>query len=212
MRAPAPKRSTDEIVTEIIEILDAPEFEALVRKMIDYLLASCLPFIGNRRDNKDRLKELRERTTKYKKMLGKIPEPLRTALFSPEFFGSLFALGVVPGAALEVNPQTRDYLRQRKPVRLTHLVEMLDWLCTQCDQAIQHNLGTHGRVNYQKQLAANASRDVLETAINHYSQKKLSFADLDDSDYCRIASLFFEAMTGKYNCSLRRQCRNVAPR
>jgi hypothetical protein len=141
--------------------------------------------------------------------LEKIPEPLRTALFSPEFFGPLFALGAVPGAVLEVNPQTRNYLRQRKPVRLAHLIEILDWLCAQCDQI---NLGMHGRADYQKLKAASASREVLEGAINLYPEKGLSFADSEDSDYCRIASLFFEAITGKDNCNLRRQCRNVAPR
>jgi hypothetical protein len=113
MRAPADKRSTDEIVTDIMEILEAPAIEALVRKLINYLSATKdLQFSGNRRDNKERLEGIREQTTKYKKMLEKIPEPLRAALFSPEFFRSLFAMGAVPGAALEINPQTRDYLRQ----------------------------------------------------------------------------------------------------
>jgi hypothetical protein len=69
----------------------------------------------------------------------------------------------------------------------------------------------HGRADYQKLRAASASREVLEEATNLYPEKGLSFADLEESDYCRIASLFFEAITGKYNYNLRRQCRTMAP-
>jgi hypothetical protein len=208
MRAPAPKR-TDGIVAEIVEILEVPALESLVRMLINRLRANSSPFSGNRTANKQYLKRLREQTIKYKEVLEEIPEPLRTALFSPEFFGQLFALlGAVPGAALELNPQLRGYLHQRKPDRLTHLIEMLDWLCAQCGQI---DLGMHGLADYQKLRAAIASREVLEEAINLYPEKGLSFADLEDSDYCRIASLFFEAITGEDNCNLRRQCRNVAP-
>jgi hypothetical protein len=117
-------------------------------------------------------------------------------------------MGVVPGATLETNPRTGDYLRQRRPVRLAHLIETLDWVCAQCDQI---HLGMHGRADYQKLRAASASREVLEEATNLYPEKGLSFADLEESDYCRIASLFFEAITGKYNYNLRRQCRTMAP-
>jgi hypothetical protein len=44
MRAPAPQRSTDEIVAEIMEILEAPAVEALVRKLMTICMqtACCL--------------------------------------------------------------------------------------------------------------------------------------------------------------------------
>jgi hypothetical protein len=208
MRASTSKRSTDEIVTEILEILEAPAVEVFVRKLIDCLHEDCPPFTGNRSDNRRLLRELREQTTNYKKLLENFPEPLRTALFSPETFGPLLAPGVALGAVLEINPETRDYLRRRMPARLTELIGRLDWLYTQCDQI---NLGMHGLVDYQKQRAAIASRDALEVAASKYPEKRLSFADLDDSDYCLVASLFYEAITGKDNCNLRRQCRNVSP-
>jgi hypothetical protein len=220
MRAPAPKRSTDEIVAEIMKILEAPAVEPSVRKLVIKLCAKPPPFIGNRSVNKERLKEIRERTTKYKKMLEKIPEPLRTMLFSPESFGPLpargvmpgsgplLAPGVMPGSVFEIEPQTRDYLRKRSPVRLANLIKMLEWVEAQCKQT---DIGIHGRADSQKLRAATASHEVLEEVIVHYPEKRLSFADLEESHYCRIASLFFEAITGKGNCNLRRQCRNVAP-
>jgi hypothetical protein len=41
MRAPTPKRSTNEIVADIMEILDAPAVEALVRRRIKICVQSA---------------------------------------------------------------------------------------------------------------------------------------------------------------------------
>jgi hypothetical protein len=214
MRAPAHKRNTgeikrdtNEIVADIMGILGAPAVEVLVRKLIDDLRANCPSFIGNRNVNNEYLKDLSAQITKFKKLLRSAPAPLRTALFSPEFFGPLYER---QGTALGINPKLRNYLAQ-KPKRLTYLVEALDWLQAQSNQIRSRGLGMHGGVDYQKLSAAIARGDVLENAAALYRERKLSFSCSRTSDYHRIASLFYEAATGEYGCDLRRQCKMAAP-
>jgi hypothetical protein len=132
MRAPV-KRDADEIVADIMKILETPAIEVLVRKLIDDLRADCPPLIGNRNVNDEYLKDLSKQITKFKKLLRSAPALLRTALFSPEFFGPLYER---QGTALGINPKLRNHLAQRKPKRLTLLVELLDRLQAQADEYV----------------------------------------------------------------------------
>jgi hypothetical protein len=202
------RRSKDAIVAEIMGILDAPPVEPYVRKLVDNLCADRPPFIGNRSVNNEYLKDLSEQITKFKRLLRRAPAPLSTVLFSPELFWKLYDL---QGSALGINPNTRDWLAKRNPARRALLVELLNRLQAQCDQIRRHGLGMHGGVNHQKLGAAIASRTVLEESIVYHPGKKLSLAVSGTSDYCRIASLFFEAATGEHDCDLRRACEMAAP-
>jgi hypothetical protein len=64
----------------------------------------------------------------------------------------------------------------------------------------------HGGVDYQKLSAAIAGREVIEEAIGFYPERKLSLSCSRTSDFCKIASLFYEAATGEHDCDLRRAC------
>jgi hypothetical protein len=208
MRAPALRRSTNEIVTEIMEILEAPPVEIFVRKLIDWLRADCPPFIGNRNINDGYLKDLSKQITKFKRLLRSAPAPLSTALFSPELFWPLY---VRQGTALGINPSTRDWLAKRNPVRRAFLVELLDRLQAQADEIRRRGLGMHGGVDYRKLCAAIASGDVLEHAATFHPERELSLSCSRRGAYCTIASLFFEAATGEHDCDLRRACKMAAP-
>jgi hypothetical protein len=202
------KRSKDEIVAEIMKILEAPLVEKYVSKLIDDLCKNPQPFTGNRRNNIDYLNDLRNGIKRFKRLLRKAPAPLRTVLFSPEFARGLLA---TQGTTGDFNPNLRNYLSQREPARLTQLVGVLDGLDARCEETARLALGTHAGANQLKRDAATASRDVIDSSITFYPEKKLSFSCSKTSEYCRIASLFFEAVTGEDESDLRRQCKAVAP-
>jgi len=213
MRAPASKRSEGEIVDNILKIVD-PTIKPLVRKatkplvlrLISDLRAELPPFTGIRAINEERTKDLRKQITKLKKILTRLPQPLPAALFAPEMF---FQLAVRQGTMLGINPQTRSYLAQ-KPARLALLLEQLDWLHARCDQISGIKLGTHKALDCRKLHAAIASREVLEFVAT-YTGKEPSLTVSLTSDYNKLASLFFEAATGRYVADFRRHCEIVAP-
>jgi hypothetical protein len=198
------RRRDDDIVADILSILKAPLVEVYVRKLIDDLRANCPPLTGNKNLNIGYLRDLRNKIARFKKLLKDAPAPLKTVLFSPEFALPLLIIG--QGYAGDFNPRLREYLAQRQPVRLAQLVEMLDWLDAQCKETVRLELGTHGALDNQKLHAAIASRSVLEEAVAFYPDKKPLFGCSETSDYCKVASLFYEAMTGKDFSDLRHAC------
>jgi hypothetical protein len=177
-----------------------------VLRLIRDLREELPHFTGNRAINEERTRELRNQTNKLKKILTRLPEPLSAALFAPEMF---FRLAMLQGTMLGINPQTRNYLSQT-PTRLALLLEQLDWLRAQCDQIIRIKLGTHKGLDHRKLHAAIASRDLLEF-VAAYTGKEPSLTVSLTSDYCKVASLFFEAVTGRSVRDFRQACETVAP-
>jgi len=205
IQAPAEKRSTDEIVAEIMKEVKYLPVEVYVRRLIDDLRAGCSPFTGSRRDNKEYLSDLRKWTDKGKTLLSRAPRPLAAAVFAPERFESLYPLH---GTALGINPRTRDYLAQ-DPERLSALNSELDRIRARCDELARRDLGKHAGAKSQQHHAAIASRTVLE-AVASQTGTKLSLSRSATGKYCKVARLFFEAATGKHNENLQRACEAVA--
>jgi hypothetical protein len=206
---PAHKRSKDEIVAEIMKILEAPLVEIYVRKLIDDLCTNPQPLTGNRKNNIDYLNDLRNGIKRFKGLLRRAPAPIiRSVLFSPEFARPLLE---TQGTAGDFNPKLRNYLAQKKPARLTQLVEILDWLDAQCEETARLDLGAHGAAAHLKLHAATASCAAIDSSIAFYPERKLSFSCSRTSKYCKIASLFFEAVTGERESDLRRACEAKKP-
>jgi hypothetical protein len=69
-----------------------------------------------------------------------------------------------------------------------------------CKRIIEHRVGEHANSGYQQERAARVSRQLL---------KKFGIPlhpSSPTSTYRRVASLFFEAMTGIYDADLKRAC------
>src|SRR5262249_2546045 len=184
MRAPASKRSDDDIVADIMKVAGIrgiiigadPKTRRIrpvkpfVLKLINCLRAELASFTGHRKINEEYARDLRKQIDKLKKVLARAPKPMSAALFAPEMF---FRLAMLQGTMLGINPQTRNYLSQT-PTRLAALLAQLDWLRAQCDQIIEIKLGTHKGLDRRKLHAAIASREVLAFVAAH-TKKEPSF-------------------------------------
>jgi hypothetical protein len=201
MRAPSDKRSTDEIVADIIKEAGDRSTERLIKRRIDDLRNLFSPFTGNRRDNGEYLRDLAKDFDRLKKRLTQAPWPLSAALSKPEMFNNLVAHQYT---GIGINPQTR--LIAQGPSRLTSFLADLDWWRARCEQL--RVLGTHNNLDYRKLGAAIASRELLEH-IAGLTGEKLSLSCRRESEFCKIAGLFFEAVTGEHAADLRRACRTV---
>jgi len=207
MRAPADKRTDDEIVADIIKKAGDHSVKRLVQRLINDLRSLPPPFTGNAKDNKDAATDLRKQLKHLKRTLTRLPYPLPTAFFAPKLFYQLASLQA-EGTGIGVNAQTRQLLTQELKGRAILIAE-LDRLSGECDRVIQHGLGVHKGVEHQKLHAAIASREVLEFVAN-MTGKKLSLGCRQTGPFCTIAALFFEAMSGKQDADLRRACGHVA--
>jgi hypothetical protein len=197
---PSVKHNTDEIIADIIKLTGEPErIRALAHKLIDDLRIVCPPLTGNKKSNLEWARDLRKRVTAVKKMLRGAPDPLLAFIFAPEKFWSAWVWQNTP---IENDPKVRDYLAQ-KPERLAQLIAELDRICAECGHIISLKPGVHGSVRYQQERAAIASRAVME-----HCGKRLSCSR--SSTYCKVAALFFEAASGKYDQDLLRACETVA--
>jgi hypothetical protein len=204
------KRSKDAIIAEIVKVLDEPPagaFEKRVRMFVGYLCADCQPFIGNESANNECLKDLSKQIIKLKRLLTRVPAPLSMALFWPGSFRQLYAL---EEGAFGINPSARTWLARSNPIRRVFLIELLNQLQAESDQIRRHGLGMHGRANWQKLQAARAAREIIKNVTEVHPEKKLSRACSETSAYGRIASLFFESVTGEHGSDLRRQCKMAA--
>jgi len=138
MRAPPGKRSTDEIVAEIISIVGYPPIEMLVRRRIADLQQPLPPFAGNRRQNVEYAKDLRRQITKLERML----RASRSQLLGDRFW----SLAGTLGSGVEFNPQVRGVHctaipahraghsgagYDSRPVRPDHRAQA-DWNARQC--------------------------------------------------------------------------------
>ena len=204
-QAPAEERSADKIAAEIMKLLKCPQYERVVRRLIDDLCATRTSLTGVLRDNKEQLNDLRRLAVKLKKKIRGLPEHLTAVVFASERFDSLYPR--LHGTTAEFNPNPRDYLKQShaRRGRLGLLISELDRICKQCDR----ELGMHGAVKPFQRHAAIASRNLLESVAS-LTGRKLSLSHTKASKYHRIAQLFFEAATGQRGASLQSACKSVA--
>jgi len=213
------RREVDEIVADMIRlagcrgvkifkrkdrvVTDRQLIEQLVRRRIEDLRAALPPFTGNETRNAKFAKDLRKQIDTLKRMLT--DGPAHTSHIFGDRFWSLWDW---QGTAIEINPQTRDYIAQEPPKRF---IEELDRIRTRCDLIIGLNVGKHGGIKHQHEHAAIASLEVLKAAASYTGTKpKLGYSL--DGRLNRIASLFLEAVTGEYVTDLRRACRAVVTR
>jgi hypothetical protein len=225
MRAPTNKRSTDEIVAEIIDhvgyflkgVLDQSErerqrrwVEMHVRRRISDLRTKPLPFTGNQKKNVAYANEVRRQIDKLVRILKKPPNRFfSSALFGERFWSLLDRQEQeVERTAIEFNPQTQSYIAQDEPVHLKLFAAELNRLRSQCDRIIALRLGQHGSVEYRKEHAAIASREILEDVASN-TGTDWQPTGAPTGKFCLVASLLFEAATGKHDADMRRHCKAV---
>jgi hypothetical protein len=207
MRAPADdRRDLDEIIADIMELMDCPDVPPTVRevlrdctrRLIDDLRAtsSTFPgtFTGVETENVEYAEEVRDLVDKLRRKLTTRPE----SRFLNERFWSL---GNTQGDTIEFNPQTRKYIAQ--DMRLTFLVQGLDWLRVQCERIKEFEIGEHASVQPELRHAASAARMMVQEATN------LADIKLRSTDFYRLASLFYEATTGKGGADMRWACQAI---
>jgi hypothetical protein len=204
MRAPSNRRSDKEIIDAIIKEAGDRSVAPQVKRRIDDLRELPPPFPGSQRDNANYLKDLSKLIDKLKKKLTTAPWPLSVAVTDAGLFDRLFDAKYT---AIWINSRTR--LIAQRPSGRTSLLAILDGLRTRCDRLRESGLGIHGHHDYRKLGAAIAARELLEH-IASMTGKKLSLSCRRESKFCEIATLFFEAMTGKHAADLRRACEHVA--
>lgn len=204
IRAPAEKRSTDDIVAAIIEIVKDPSVKVFAELLIDYLRAVKLqPLTGNRKKNKQSAERLSKQLEAVKETLKKAPPELVSFVFEPEKFGPLYMEGTpielvsrLPHAPTDVRDLSLAQERRK------HFIGEVDRQIARCGHATAARIGKHGSEEYPQQRAAIASRAIME-------RRGLPLTISETSEYCKVASLLFEAMTGKDEQDLRRACRAV---
>ena len=89
-------------------------------------------------------------------------------------------------------------------VRCELLMEILATMRRRCGWVVDHRVGEHRATGFQQERAAIAAGELMENC-----GLPLTYS-LPSSPYCRVASLFFEAMTGTFEADLERACRKVA--
>jgi hypothetical protein len=223
MRGPANKRSTEEIVGDIIKLVgdflkrvpDQSErerqrqwVEVHVRRRISDLCTAPPPFTGKQRENVEYANEVRGQIDNLVRTLESPPSGFfSSALFGERFWALLEQDQESGRTAIEFNPQTQSYIAQ-EPMRLKLFFEELNRIRSRCDKIIALKLGQHGNVAYRKEHAAIASCEILETVASN-TGTALRLNDSPTGSLCLIASLLFEAATGEYDADMRRQCKAV---
>lgn len=207
---PTGRRSDDEIVADIIKLSgcrgiklvdshdDRELVELYVWKLIEWLRTDLPPFTGNREQNRKFATKLRKQLDELECTLEKAAAVLGDRFWSLCWF---------QGTAIELNPQTRNYIEQDP---LKRFREWLDLIRSRCDLMF----GTHGGVKHLHEHAAKAGVEVLEAAASFAGGRHVRFEELGlgcspTGRFCRIASLFLEAVTGEYDLDLRRACKAV---
>jgi hypothetical protein len=187
-------RTDQEIVQDILHEVrtagaEAPE--AGVRGLIEGLRALKLygPLSGNRSSNRKYARKLVVWIDGGKQLLAEHPENFNlNLLFAPE-----------PAAGDHI-----EAVYQKAELRYGWFAALLADMRSRCDWIIEHKYGEHGSAGYQQERSAIASREVMD-------QLKLPLAySSPTSAYRRVASLFFEAMTGTYDADLERACEAMA--
>jgi hypothetical protein len=95
-------------------------------------------------------------------------------------------------------------MTQRADTRWNYLVELLAKLRAHCDRIVRLQLGRHGGTGYQQERAALAAALLMKRC-----GLPLTYSNAG-SEYCRVASEFYEEMTGQSEQDIRRACERMA--
>jgi len=217
---PCDEERTNEIVADIIAAVGGVP-ESLVRRLIDDLRTETPSLTGNKRKNKVATRAVQRTAAAFKRALTTAPAPVHALIFAPEEFWPAF---MWQGTAIEIGRCARSTQGPtgapqvpRSVARLEQFISGLDRIRAECDQILKIAPGRHGAVRYQQERAAMASAAVMPFAGEHREMANgtVTFAGAPltcspTSLYCRVAALFFEAISGKDNQDLRRACATVA--
>src|SRR5262245_50381526 len=152
MRPPSDKRTTDEIVVDIIKLVETEFLEHVidqeererqrrwvevhVRRRIDDLRTEPPPFTGNRRENRERVDKIRGQIDELVDTLKSLPSGFFPSALFGERFWSVWAAQEAENerTAIEFNPQTQRYIAQEELIQLKLLMADLDRLRSRCAQ------------------------------------------------------------------------------
>jgi hypothetical protein len=218
----------NEIVADIIEAVEGVP-ESLVRGLIDDLRTEIPPLTGNQRVNTEAVRGVRKAVAGLKRKINALPAPVRSMLS-----GEITPLCMWQNTAIEVDPDARkarkDPTGRPIPPLPVPFLQPLAQFDQELDGIEKLGLGRHKGVRYQQERAAMASRAVMAFAGERRDIDELvtltgeraavakgaaTFAGAPltcapDSLYCRVAALFYEAVSGKSDQDLRRACTTVA--
>jgi hypothetical protein len=115
---------------------------------------------------------------------------MRALLFSD----SAFSLDELPSQ----EKLLQDYLTRSEP-----FFDELDRLRRHCAQAIKKGWGTHPNYDHTKSLSARSAHGLMK---NHSAAK---ITGTQDGPFRTVASLFYEAVSGRPDADLKRACDDV---
>jgi hypothetical protein len=194
MRTPAetPIRTTEEIVADIsAELGDDPAIKANIRSMVKVVrdLKDLSPMVGNSRANVKFAKQVLKQIDELEKLFANPPD----------------------GAVLEMLFASRQTMPVNSPERLESVAWEAkawrqDWLISlrsRCEWIIAERIGESGKIGDKQRKAAIAAKGLCRIA-----DKPPAWSS-PTSAYRKVASLLYEAMTGKVD-QLERACEWVA--
>jgi hypothetical protein len=197
--------------------------------LIDDLRTEIPPLTGNRRINAEAVCGVRKAVAGLKRKINALPAPVRSTLS-----GEITPLLMWRGTAIEVDPDARKARKDPtgRPISPSPVpfLQPLAQFDQELDGILKLGLGRHRSVKYQQERAAMASAAVMPFAGERRDIDELvtlageraavakgaaTFAGAPlacspTSLYCRVATLFYEALSGKYDQDLRRACTTVA--
>jgi hypothetical protein len=189
-------RTDREIVQDIrhkVSEAGAEAPEAGISELIESLraLKGYGSLAGNRTQNRKYAKKLIAWIDEGRQLLADHPENFN--------FNVLFAPYTSVVECIDI-----DVVYQKAELRYEWMSALLSDMRSRCDWIIASKFGEHASSGYQQERAAIASRELME-------QLRLPLAPTSStSAYRRVASLFFEAMTGIYDAELERACEAMA--
>jgi hypothetical protein len=186
MRPPAQRRSIDTIVAELVGEL-GPAYEASIREKIGALQKHRGPLWGNRSANAKHIRDTRKDIEQLQRRLEKLPTEVLYMLFTPDF------------------EPINDRQIEETGERAFAASQFLGGLVGRCDQLLTMTPlpGAHKNRNDLERQCAIEARMLLE------GTGKVAADGGATSSFGRVASLLFEAVTGKRDQDLQRACRAV---
>jgi hypothetical protein len=197
MRGAAARHTPDEIAQFIIEAIDSKD--DAVREQVVALLGQVgaldpdRPTVGNRKINEEYARKLRKWVDDGERLFRSLPESFDVSLlFAPET-GPLHL------------PEQVERMAQLATENYESLRAGLTALHRRCSLIIRDKrLGEHGSAGWRQEQAARAARKICML-----SGQPLAWSS-PTSAYRKVASYFYEAMTGLSGQDMVRACRRNA--
>jgi hypothetical protein len=200
MRAIKPQtRPTAEIVADIIKALDGgaaieEHVQAHVKTVRSRVLKDFGPFEGNQRANE----EFARRMIKWIDDGRKLKFPKH---------GVVLEILFGPKQSAPVNsPERLHAVAQQAEANYKDLADRMDVLRQRCEFIIQAEVGEHGLAGNLQKSAASTARSLCEKV-----GKPLAWSS-PTSAYRKVASYFYELMTGEYDRQLKSACKLITRR